>query len=388
MVGLDLTSSSSSASSEGQAIWAPEDDDLLPWPSLPVELLQTSILPKLPLSSLLAFRCVCRAWHSLLSSPAFWQHQWLPLHRPPLFALLLASPPSKLLRRWRKSCSIKFLPPPAQQPLLTSHPAPWRLFPSNFLHSFAPLRILSSSSGLLLIASAHHLLLCNPITKDFSQLPPLPAGIFPSLLDKNLVAMMVHSDRRGYSIFLATHSVNYIYESASRQWKKAAILKESSVRMGASMSDDMLGKFVPDSSGRSDSLIVIYDRRDERFTEMLTLWPERVVLPEGRQIWASSQGLTTIALLHENVGIWKLHGQFWSLTTVLPSEAAHLILRSVGKQFDCIKLGDLLCFFTASTDRIFIYHMVDLTGEWSCRCPYSKDFIQMFAFEPRPDVQV
>ncbi|KAH6555550.1 hypothetical protein KP509_10G027800 [Ceratopteris richardii] len=129
------------------------------WAGLPDDLI-LNVLSRLPLIDILRARCVCSSWNRLASDPS-------------LPRLLASAPPSlpgfALFLSDASSARLLYLD--------LNVPTHWRSLSLNFLPGGgAGSKLLASSGGLFLLDTAHgELLVVNPVTRSWIQLPPTNA---------------------------------------------------------------------------------------------------------------------------------------------------------------------------------------------------------------------
>ncbi|XP_050373071.1 F-box protein At5g07610-like [Argentina anserina] len=117
----------------------------------------TDILLRLPVKSLLRFKCVSKQWHSLISEPRFSRH-----YRSLASAGIIFCGTNELIHH--VSCSGRNSEPPFKS--------------LDFISDSAGIKILQSCNGLILCCSLFELgknrnyYICNPSARQFLVLPP------------------------------------------------------------------------------------------------------------------------------------------------------------------------------------------------------------------------
>ncbi|XP_051116337.1 F-box/kelch-repeat protein At3g23880-like [Andrographis paniculata] len=131
---------------------------------LPEEVL-AEILARLPVKSLLRFRCVSKSWRSLISSPHF-----IAAHLSLSLSLSLSCPRHHLISTiLLPSYTLKHCPLP---PLLSGHPAAAVDFDYPMKSPNNSVRVVGSCNGLVCIAvNGRHFFLWNPSTRMSRKLP-------------------------------------------------------------------------------------------------------------------------------------------------------------------------------------------------------------------------
>ncbi|KAI7980673.1 F-box/kelch-repeat protein [Camellia lanceoleosa] len=160
-----MSSSSSSSSSSDYNLY------------LPIEII-FDILNRLPVKSLLRFRCVCKTFRHVISNPTFISSHLLHHHTNTTAATIFTFKhrSSSILSILQSSSS-------SQNPTILVHP-----FPNHT----RDLHLIGSINGLLCLSRTLHfhqrilLLLWNPATKLFKSLPPPTIQITPRFLQLSL----------------------------------------------------------------------------------------------------------------------------------------------------------------------------------------------------------
>ncbi|XP_074573377.1 F-box/kelch-repeat protein At3g61590-like [Curcuma longa] len=183
---------------------------LLPWKNdiLPDELLQ-KVLSLLPIANIIKLGIVCKRWYEVVYS------------RPSLWTMMAPQKP------WFFLCCFNDCPLPGRvyEPSLLQ----WHNF--GFPGLEKSVWRASSSYGLVCLMNCKdksRLLVCNPITRDWKWLPPVPGG---SSRDYNALALSFDRRTRGYTVVFAKcdrahmpsnyhrwHFSVRVYESTTQSW--------------------------------------------------------------------------------------------------------------------------------------------------------------------------
>jgi hypothetical protein len=167
------------------------------------------ILVRLPSKSMLRCRAVCKAWRRITTNRSF-----LAAHaaRRPLEMITLSSPPMP----WTVnavSVSLRPTPPPPPSPLFHR-----RHFVASDGTTFARmLKVLYSLDGLLLLEQSRGLyIVCNPITRQWTDLPALP--LQPPYVDTAFACgFYAHGPSGEYR--LLCHALLQAEAAAGNDWK-------------------------------------------------------------------------------------------------------------------------------------------------------------------------
>jgi len=120
------------------------------WSNLPFHLLE-SVLAWLPISSLLKLRCVCKRFNNILYSPSLREACRLRRHEAAWY----------LFRGEGRECA-------AFNPEADS----WCKLPLGFLPSSKG-RVVATAGGLLCVRQGEKMIVCNPLSKAWLELPPI-----------------------------------------------------------------------------------------------------------------------------------------------------------------------------------------------------------------------
>lgn len=176
------------------------------WGNLPVHILE-SILAWLPVSTLLKLRCVCKRFNNILHSPTL---------KATLRRINPRSVPAWYLFRGEgRQCA-------AFNPEADS----WCNLP---LQSFLPSsatgnQVVAAAGGLLCVRQGERMIVCNPLSKSWRELPPRQnTWKFP------IVGMVMDADIEEYTVIMAgsanSTTINKnnlsteVYSSRCKTWK-------------------------------------------------------------------------------------------------------------------------------------------------------------------------
>lgn len=120
------------------------------WGNLPFHLLE-SVLAWLPISSLLRLRCVCKRFNNILYSPGLWA-----THRR---------------ARWCVAAWYLFRGEGRECAAFNPEADCWFKLPLEFLPSTKG-RVVAAAGGLLCVRQGDKMIVCNPLTKAWLELPP------------------------------------------------------------------------------------------------------------------------------------------------------------------------------------------------------------------------
>ena len=179
------------------------------WEFLPWNI-QVDILSRLSTKDLCEFQSVCKDWQSIIKSPRF--HMLQINANPNQDAIIIHSK-----CKGRKGHI---------QPLNSSKIYKFDIpsFGPNLIFDFIQYLILDVSNGLVLVITCYfsksdQLLVYNPTTKEYIELPRLPKPLdwnLPDLLGKFFEHDLQFST---YKIFFIFHLDGYIYQSSSHTWQ-------------------------------------------------------------------------------------------------------------------------------------------------------------------------
>ena len=174
--------------------------ELLPWN------IQVDILSRLSTKDLCEFQSICKDWQSIIESSRF--HMLQINANPNENAIIMHSS-----YNWKH-----------QIQLLSSNEI--YEFDSSIVGSYNKSLILAASNGLVLVLfwkgiNKSQLLVFNPMTKEYIELPELPNLHFLYFNYCNLLCNFFEHDLQSstYKIFLTRNASAYIYDSSSQIWQ-------------------------------------------------------------------------------------------------------------------------------------------------------------------------
>ena len=179
--------------------------ELLPWN------IQVDILSRLSTKDLCELQSVCKDWQSIIKSPRF-----------PMLQINANPNENAIIIHARYD---KYQTQLYQIQLLSSNEI-YEFDISNMAYYYRTL-ILATSNGLLLVIVwdgilCSKLLVFNPITKEYIELPKLPLShYYGDIFKHHYVCDFFEHDLQSstYKIFLAWKSSVYIYNSSSQIWQ-------------------------------------------------------------------------------------------------------------------------------------------------------------------------
>ncbi|KAL3508926.1 hypothetical protein ACH5RR_028327 [Cinchona calisaya] len=135
--------------------------------SFPADILK-EILRRLPVKSLIRFRCVCKSWCAFIKSPEF-----IALHLSSRRHSHADDDTNILIMRFIKDTKKYVLSFHSNKESMDTI-APDLEVP--IFHDYGAAVLLGPSNGIVCIVSRQDICLCNPATHEFRRLPPWPFG--------------------------------------------------------------------------------------------------------------------------------------------------------------------------------------------------------------------
>ncbi|KAL4342848.1 hypothetical protein HN51_061157 [Arachis hypogaea] len=174
---------------------------------LPFDLI-IEILTRLPLTTLLRFRSVCKSWNSLITDPSFALNH---LH---------ASSPRRLI--FTRLADPYFTDYSLSSAFTSTSAATTRLFPSAVPGSHFHHSIVGSCNGLLcLLTVSRNLLLWNPSTGKFRNLPSLEDQRFSVVTSGFGYDHVTHSYKVVVVLYIKNHEFDSrVHTLGSDSWRR------------------------------------------------------------------------------------------------------------------------------------------------------------------------
>ncbi|RYR79372.1 F-box/kelch-repeat protein At3g23880 isoform X2 [Arachis hypogaea] len=174
---------------------------------LPFELI-IEILTRLPLTTLLRFRSVCKSWNSLITDPSFALNH---LHATSTRRLIFTRPADPYFTDYSLSSAFA-----------STSAAATRLFPSAVPGSHFHHSIVGSCNGLLcLFTVSRNLLLWNPSTGKFRNLPSLEDQRFSVVTSGFGYDHVTHSYKVVVVLYIKNHEFDSrVHTLGSDSWRR------------------------------------------------------------------------------------------------------------------------------------------------------------------------
>eukprot|EP00249_Psilotum_nudum_P007235 c20415_g1_i2 orf=36-1406(-) len=359
------------------------------WSCISPELLEL-LLCRLPLSSLLRSRLVCKRWASLILSPGFlelWVRSTQRSLRRTLpwavfFARCAAAAPLPqashhtggdpgAVRRWYKKNAIRFTPSQqrkecdqGRQQLVGLSRWHWHRLDLDFVPLLTCVEHLSSSGGLLLLSlSPSELLVINPLTKAWRVLPPLLSHI-------SWVALVADPGSTSYKVVAACHKVivftSYVYDSTSGSWRTPESVLPVPFGFEAAAPPTLCNGIL---HSLGTSTIFTFNVQEETWDILPVRWPPEHESGKWSQLLEHQGRLISVMMVKDRLAIWQLNStqDRWLNVDTIPLFEDWI--DDSGK-FQWIKIGDILCLSPLCRKRFFTYHLTLKRVQWSANCPY------------------
>jgi len=372
------------------------------WSELPEDT-REEVLAFLPLDCLCRSRSVCKEWNALLSSTKFITNKWAeaPLNKKPWLVLckennqrgssMDCSRYCFFTRTWKNCISFSFLPRGDEK-----------------------VQYFGSAQGLFLVDIPHgRNTVCNPLTRTFLQLPPMPS--IKILMTRGIVGWKV-DDQETYKVVAVglSHSNDVlqveIYDSSEKSWGVVRYLPESldkfDLSQGIVFCDDFfywIGLDREAGMGVLGFSILEGTSTFIPFPELAngnTIWPKllicrsRILLAGGiglRRVWSMSMNMYTMFEIMEVI-LWEFQkdssSSSWKEIARMPPSLCEVFQRRSFHSFECVGVEDCVCFTSYRCMDFAVYNLNEETWSWLPTIDAGDGYPRVMAFKPRPDMKV
>lgn len=322
------------------------------WCNLPDALLERT-LATLPVSSLLRFRCVCKAWNGFILSSDFLKQCTNRAYENRAYILLST---------WDK-----------EYPLLAFDPAleRWHVPSLELLND--DFSLVAAAGGILCLSDGVGFVLCNPITKASRKISCQPKG--HHITNTLLTNMRINEATRSFQLLVVGSTdhcrlVTYFYDSLEQAWK-----------FGSKHDEVLFFESNGIFHGEVFFIICSFPLKLMSFDTRTASWSEApAALPEGVQtpyLVVCCGQLILLGLVgdcHEEpvqnklnrFQLWQLNEetQMWEELASIPESHLRKILDSEEhfEGFSCVALGNLI--YMSSNHACVIYDAALKSWRW------------------------
>lgn len=367
--------------------WRYGDMDARLWGNLPEDVVDR-VLAWLPVSSFLRFQTVCKRWGSLMRSNSFLD-VCAHIPSPGPYFFILSKRASWVFPVYNPA-SDKWHGIPVKPPLRPSVPVAAAGGLLCYVAGFDGHKTVGCMNGY------DTLLVCNPITNSWRELPPMICRRKPTL-----VGMLVDKDARSYQVVVtgdySSHGNRFsteVYDSNTRAWRVGGPVPAGEE---ASHNVAVCQGHVYCLARGSKSLLSYSVEKDE-WTKVAT--SRMPGFPDSRNLleWRGEIVLVGKGVMRQmlSVYIWLLEQPTmkWREVGRLPQTISDLFPKTRSECFYCSGHGDLLFFYRHNNGQGLLYDLARKSWKWVARYPSSGPcgiLASMFAlscFEPRLDCSV
>lgn len=336
------------------------------WSQLPEDLVDR-ILAWLPVASFLRLRTVCKKWSTIMYSPSFLEVCSQVPTQGPYFMKISNCEYSRLLSSYN--------------PVLCK----WHDIPISFLPPHAGFPV-ASAGGLLCLINKFHgyvddfcsLFVCNPLTKSWRELPPMPCKQRPIL-----VSMVAERRPFSYKVIVAGLLTTEVFDSTTCSWRRVGSLpRGEEVSGNIAFSNGNLYCLTP---RWYNCALLAYNLQQEVWVKVKT-----GRLPGYCQFrnLVGCKGCIVIvgkSVRHHvlSVCIWLLDQKTmkWKEVGRMPQRMSDHFLCRPSESFYCTAHGDLIFLTRDNCDMGLLFNLSHKTWIWVSDCPN----LEGLAFEPRLD---
>ncbi|GLJ50517.1 hypothetical protein SUGI_1076330 [Cryptomeria japonica] len=340
------------------------------WSDLPEHLMER-ILGCLPVDCFLRFRAVCKTWNALFSSQHF---NSIARNSQPFFIL----------------CHAKTQLPSLIYSFITQT---WRTISLSFIPHDCPINFTGSASGLLLADinasvcfgfNSPTLCVCNPLTQMYLTLPKmisvsrimakatLPAG---NKIDEYTI-MVVGMSSTGTVVVEA-------YNSSTKAWKVAGSIPDVVIR------NENVFFFTGSLFCKTASGGIMAYNIEQGITSVMAMPTADANNLWGRLVCCKS-GVFVVGAIEDNhrlkgVIMWELVFQKtakedykWEEIGKMPSSVCEEFRRSSNSNwFECVGVGDKICFRANESMEILAYDVSTSSWNWLPKFPADLRYVSM-----------
>ncbi|GLJ50482.1 hypothetical protein SUGI_1075750 [Cryptomeria japonica] len=353
------------------------------WSDLPEHLMER-ILECLPVDCFFCYKAVCQTWNALFSSQHF---NSIARNSQPFLILCPSSTqlPSLLYsfftHTWR-TISLSFIPHECHCPI-------------NFRGSASGLLLADINANFCFGYSSPTLCVCNPLSQMYSLLPEM--GSVSRIMAKAILP--VGDKRNEYTVMVVGMNstgrvVVEAYNSTTMAWKVAGTIPDVDIR-NENMFFCKGSLFCVTASGG----IMAYNV-EQGITTIVSM-----PTVDAHNLWARlvccKIGLVVVGAIEENHSLkglimWELvfHEMVkdykWVEIGKMPNSVCEEFRRSSNSNwFDCVGVGDKICFRANESMLILVYDVSTASWNWLAKFCEDLRFVSMgwLPLQPMPNLK-
>ncbi|GLJ50532.1 hypothetical protein SUGI_1076670 [Cryptomeria japonica] len=340
------------------------------WSDLPDHLMER-ILECLPVDCFFRFRAVCKTWNTLFSSPHF-------------NSIARNSQPFLIL------CPAKTQLPSLIYSFITHT---WRTISLSFIPHDCPINFRGSASGLLLADinanvffgfNSSMLCVCNPLTQTYTTLPQM---VFVSRIMAKAI-LPAGNKTEEYTVMVVGRSssdkvIVEAYNSTTKTWKVAGSIPDVIIR-NENMFFCKGSLFCVTATGG----IMAYNIEQEITTIMAMPTADAENL--SIRLVCCKTGVFVVGATEDNhclkgVIMWELvspktsmEDYKWEEIGKMPSSVCEEFRRSSNSNwFECVGMGDKICFRANESMEILVYDLNKSSWNWLPKFPADLRYVSM-----------
>eukprot|EP01018_Ginkgo_biloba_P011573 Gb_01350 [translate_table: standard] len=335
------------------------------WGELPEDIVDR-ILARLPPHKFLQVRCVCRRWNALLSSPAFLALCAETQNRRPWLLMFNKHDTRRVCRAYD---------------ILSRK---WRIISLSFVpYEQHHLQLVATSPHLLCFSTPFSsLLLCNPLTRDWTPIPP--SNCTPHRTARPAVSMASTASHE-YVILIVSHNAkSQIYTSATQLWRTPKQELPADICLNLSHAGTYCNGNIYFATSDEPFRIWGYSLRQSVWSALEAPMPD--LLTCARLVCCKKNTLYLVGGVGSNgiagsIWVWEMvrrEGRLaaWRAVEKVPDLMCRKFLGICYHNYEhiwCCGHRDWICISCYTGPHMLLFRLSRRTWHWLPRCPLISD---------------